>query len=425
MNILFVTDNYIIDPLGIAYLSSYLKQAGHTVDIVKTEVENIYDKITDYQPEMLCYSVTTGKHKKFQKLNAKIKQNRFSVFGGPHCTFFPQFVSQQGVDAIVVGEGFDAIADIANTLENHERSVGNIAVETIPNVATVISKNPLRPLKDKNKMLYPDRELIYKYSENYNNTIKNVMCSFGCMFSCPYCYSKAYRNLYNLHSCEVRNVDSVIGEINELQKYPIKMIYFQDDIFPLWDDGWLDEFCNEYQRIPFHIQLRIEMLNEDKLLQLKDAGLKSVTFAIECGNETYRKDILNRNISNDIIIEKAELLHKHGIRFRSENMIGLPGETPGMIMETVRLNQRIRPTYAWSSIFHAYPGTDLSLEYPNISEEDFFHSEDIKLNRIQQCFAMVVELGLDNIILSEKQLYEAIHVFVKNTGYKQLYDNNS
>lgn len=422
MKVLFVTDNYIIDPLGIAYLSSYLRQAGHQVDICKTACEDIYTRLNQYEPDILCYSVTTGKHHKFQELNLDIKGSRFSLFGGPHCTFSPQFVSRPGIDAIVIGEGFEAIVDIANTLEGHEYSVGKIAIETIPNVATAVSKNDLRPLKDKNSLLYPDRDLIYKYSENYNNPIKNIMCSFGCLFSCPYCYSKTYRELYKLNGCELRSVESVIGEVKELQQYPLKMIYFQDDVFPLWNKQWLNDFCQQYPRIPFHVQVRIEMLTEEYLLQLRDCGLRSLTFAVECGNEEYRKNVLKRNISNDVILEKSEMLHKHGIKFRTENMIGLPNETPTMIKETIKLNQQIKPTYAWASIFHSYPGTDLTTADTNISDEDFYHSSNITLNRVQNCFAMSVSLGLDDILPTIDYLCNHIYGIYKRNGYARLYE---
>jgi len=414
MNITFVTDNYIIDPLGIAYLSSYLKKAGHKVDIIKTDLGELPSADTD----ILCYSVTTGKHRKFQRLNMEIKGNRFSLFGGPHCTFSPQFACEPGVDAIVMGEGYDAIVDIANALKNGDR-----VLDSMPNVATCVSQSELRPLKDKDSLLLPDRGLIYKYEENYNNPIKNVMCSFGCLFSCPYCYSKKYRQLYDLTGVELRSVESVIDEIDQLCKYPLKLIYFQDDIFPIWNNKWLDEFCNNVPHIPFHIQIRIEMLTEDRLLQLKEAGLHSLTFAIECGNETYRWNMLKRNVSNETILEKAELLHKYNIKFRTENMLGLPYESWDSMMETVKLNQQVNPTYAWASIFHAYPGTDFGNEI--MVAEDFFHKANTPIvDNLQKIFALAVKFNLsdkDVKLLMDCDSLQIIHDIVKNYGYRELY----
>lgn len=125
MKVLFVLEDYIIDPLGIAYLSSYLKQYGHEVDLVNFDVEDVYDKLSQFRPDVLAYSITTGRHVKFRQLNLKLREWSqanlgyvpFSLFGGPHCTFYPQFVHEDGVDAICQGEGFVGFKMLLNTLE--------------------------------------------------------------------------------------------------------------------------------------------------------------------------------------------------------------------------------------------------------------------------------------------------------------------
>jgi MoaA/NifB/PqqE/SkfB family radical SAM enzyme len=86
--------------------------------------------------------------------------------------------------------------------------------------------NPLRPLLDKTTLLHPDRRLMYSYFDNYNNPIKNVMCSFGCVYSCPYCYSKKYKEMYNMRTSEIRPVGSIINEVSQLKKYPLDLVFF-------------------------------------------------------------------------------------------------------------------------------------------------------------------------------------------------------
>jgi len=216
-------------------------------------------------------------------------------------------------------------------------------------------------LKDKANLLPPDRELIYKYPENYNNPIKNVMCSFSCVHNCPYCYTAGYRELYGKNTLQIRPVADIIQEIKQLQDYPLEMIFMQDDIFPLYDNDWLSEFCREYMsvRVPFHIQSRVEFLVEDPILRLKEVGLHSVTFAIESGNQRLRQEVLQRHTTDDMIVRGANLLHKYGIKFRTENMVGIPNETWDTAMETVDLNIRCDPAIGWASVYQPYPGTVL------------------------------------------------------------------
>lgn len=355
MKVLFITDSYQIDPLGIGYLSSYAKMEGHQVDIIQTKKEDLKDKILSYEPDILAYSVTTGKHNYFRGLDQDIKKwyKAQSVFGGPHITFFPKFI--QGDDIGIRGEGFEAFPELLNRLEAKQ------SLEGMDNIVLHGLVNPLRPLLDKKALLHPDRRLMYSYFDNFVNPIKNVMCSFFCPFNCGYCYSKKYKEMYGIKSAQIRPVDDVIDEVNKLRLYPLKMIFFQDDIFPIYNTKWLDEFCGQYQeiKIPFHIQVRAEMITKDIIWQLKSAGLHGVTFAIESGNLDLRMGLLKRKMSNEMIVNAAEILHKFGIRLRTENMIGIPHETYNTAIETLKLNMQCKPDIGWASLYQPYPGTDL------------------------------------------------------------------
>ena len=151
MRTLFITDDFIIDPLGIGYLSSYLRAAGHEVDIVKTNDPSLMEQAE--KAEMLCYSVTTGKHVRYAQLNKLIRQTvngrHFSLFGGPHVTFFPEFCQQPYIDFGVRGEGFDAVVDLAEAIETH------LDPERIPNIVSGRRVNMLRALKNKATLLMP------------------------------------------------------------------------------------------------------------------------------------------------------------------------------------------------------------------------------------------------------------------------------
>ncbi|MBU2395765.1 MAG: B12-binding domain-containing radical SAM protein, partial [Gammaproteobacteria bacterium] len=355
MKVLFVTDEYVIDPLGIGYLSSYAKQAGHEIDLIQFRKEFLDLKIADFQPDILAYSVTTGRHNFYKSVNDDIQQRYPTqvVWGGPHITFFPKFI--KGDDIGIRGEAYEAFPELLNRLE-----VGQ-SLNDMRNLALEGLITPLRPLYDKTFLLHPDRELIYKYDSNRNNPIKNVMCSHFCPYSCGYCYNVKYKEMYHLRGSNIREVPDVIDEIKELQTYPLNLIFMQDDIFPIYKDEWLDEFCNYYSKIkvPFHIQIRVEMINDERIRKLKEVGLHGATFAVESGNQKLRHDVLGRNMTDETIIKGANILHKYGIRLRTENMIGVPHETLENTMETLELNIKCRPDIAWASLFQPYPGTEL------------------------------------------------------------------
>ena len=433
MKVLFITDDYIIDPLGIGWLSAYLKQAGHDVGIHKLVGKT--NPILEHEPDMVCYSVTTGRHGYYRDMNLALKNsggNFVSVFGGPHVTFFPEFAKEEGVDIAVRGEGFDAIVDIANALETGDD------ISTIPNVVG----NNLRPSKDKATLLPPDRELIYGFPKNRDNPIKNVMASFFCPFSCSYCYNPRHKEMYGIHRSEIRPMERVAEEIEQLREYPLGLIFFNDDIFPLYDHKWLDDFCFYYSGVglPFHIQLRVEYIKDDAIRRLKEVGLHGVTFAIESGNARLREEILERHFSNDRVEKAAAIVHKYGIKLRTENMVGVPGETWGTAMQTLSLNTACQPEIAWASLYQPYPGTKLgdrcvtdglfNGDLDSMSESFFDTyklnvSEGKKFERLQKLFSFMAKYprlrAFLPLLVRLPFRYGWFYSKVKARLYKQLY----
>src|SRR3989344_5752016 len=103
MNILFfVKDTYMMERIGIQTLSSILQ------------------KMEDFKPDVLCYTVTTGEHTYFLDLNRQLKKKYkvFSIFGGIHATFVPEMVEEDGVDVVCRGEGDDAILELIQALRD-------------------------------------------------------------------------------------------------------------------------------------------------------------------------------------------------------------------------------------------------------------------------------------------------------------------
>ena len=74
------------------------------------------------QPDVVGYTVYTGTQNYYLELNQRIKAERpvFSIFGGPHPTFFPEMIQKEGVDAICIGEGEYATLDILDALQAGE-----------------------------------------------------------------------------------------------------------------------------------------------------------------------------------------------------------------------------------------------------------------------------------------------------------------
>lgn len=400
MKILFISKFEYYEPLGIMSLSSFLKKHGQECYFVDIKLEkNFKEEIKKLSPDIIAYSVTTGRHKFYQELNKELKKtfNFFSIFGGQHCTFYPEFIYEDGIDAICRGEGEYPLLELAENLEKKMdiTKIKNLWVKANGE----IYKNEVRELiEDLDILPFPDRALVAKYKHYGKMKKRTLMTGRGCPYKCTYCFNHLYNKIYHNKGKIVRkrSIDNVIEELRFLKDtYHPKRFQFWDDTFNI-DYKWTLDFCDVYKRdvrLPFSVTPRVNLVDETIVKALKDAGCITIGTSLESGNEYIRNKILKRDISEKQILEVCNLFNKYGIKILMGNMIGLPDETLDMAFETLSLNIKCRPSYAWISIFQPFPMTDLS-NYAiergcfdgnfNSLDGSFYNKSVLKLKDIQK-----------------------------------------
>lgn len=367
MRVLFIAKSISHEPHGIMYLSSVLKQAGHEVKLAVSDLEDVITTARGFAPNIVGYTVVTGEHHYYLNLNRRIKQEIpvFSAFGGPHATFFPEMINEDGVDGVCIGEGEEAIVDLATVLEENREFNSQIPNWWFKRDEEII-RNPIRSLiADLDKLPYPDRNLLYSKDKLVrDNKARRFMTGRGCPFNCSFCFNHAYAKLYRGRGARLRrrSVDNVIAELQEVRtRYSLEFVTFFDDTFIVMPD-WVAEFCEKYPRmvgLPFYCYLHVKLVNPDVIRQLKSAGCVAATFGIETADEHIRAELLNRRMTNDEIIRAADLLYENDINLITTNMIGLPTSTLQNDFATLNLNVRCRSVCASCSIYQPYPRTEM------------------------------------------------------------------
>ena len=103
-------------------LSSFIKEQGHDCFYLDTKFErNLIKEVKRISPQIIAYSISTGMHKFYLQINSILKKELHfvSVFGGAHCTFFPEFINKDGVDVICRGEGEYALLELINNISSN------------------------------------------------------------------------------------------------------------------------------------------------------------------------------------------------------------------------------------------------------------------------------------------------------------------
>lgn len=343
--ILFVTHDFVShEPLGLEYISASLRRASH---YTKACTESTALKtVREWQPDFVAFQVITGDQERWSRV-AKNIQRHFpiikSIFGGPH--FFYNKDAQDRGNFVIRGEAESAILEVVERGQIQKAAV----------------------ISDLDSLAFPDRDLFYNddFPGIRENVIRNVMSCRGCPYKCTYCYNsnKEWQQLTIGQKIRYHSPEYVCEQIRKtFMEHGGKLVSFQDDIFGI-DLNWLEKFSSRYQslKIPFFAQLRPHLITEDRIKLLKRAGIHIASFAIESGNEQTRAEILDRHESNALILKGVQILKKHGVKFRVQNLLGLPVDEPLRdALETLRFNVKLRPALSWSSLLQAYPGTEVA-----------------------------------------------------------------
>jgi len=134
-----------------------------------------------------------------------------------------------------------------------------------------------------------------------------------------------------------------------------------DDTFNI-DKKRVFDICNLIKErgldIYFDIRARIDKINKEMLIALKEAGCARIHYGIESANQRIL-DILRK----DITVAQAEKVIKMtkdvGIETLAYFMIGNPTETRDEILNTIKFAKTLKPDYCHFSVTMPFPATPL------------------------------------------------------------------
>jgi len=355
---------------GVAILSACLKQKGYQVGLLKiskpiTKKEFIR-LIEKERPDLIAFSFISTMFTQIKKFSLWVKELGIpALHGGMHPTVAPEdCLAEEGINVICRGEGEGAIVDFCAAME------AKSDLKTIPNIWVKeegrIYRNPCRALiENLDSLPYPDYEL-FEYDileESLLHRALVTQASRGCLYSCTYCCNALVRSLYSNKEKFLRHysVDRLLEEVEwGLKKYPfLKEVRFYDDTLAQ-DKDWFSEFALKYKNrigLPYSGNERVENIDLETASRLKASGCVSLDLGIESGNSMIRERYMNRWMSNEKIIDGFSILKQYGIRANSFNVLGMVGETPQSILETVRLNALVNPLVVFNAYFYPFKGT--------------------------------------------------------------------
>jgi radical SAM superfamily enzyme YgiQ (UPF0313 family) len=366
------------------YLSAALRRQGYPCRLVLARsAEEAAERFAEQPTALAGYSVTTGLHRMFVSWarTLKARHDVHCVFGGPHPTYFEDFIHTPGVDAICVGEGETALpAYLAAYAEDmappshavagwrHKRprrpgdDAGSGAGE--PDLRC----GPDRPPEpDLDALPSPDWGMYYDVNRWLaRHPVKTFLATRGCPYRCTYCFNREWIDRARSQGAarvRTRAPEQVVAEIQAVrQRWPLRLVWFLDSNLA-GNRRWLREFLPLYRKgvgLPFFCKVRPNSAKEDLVQALVDAGCTAVGIGLEAGNDHLRNEVLERRMSAEQIVSASRAFGERGARVMTFNMVGLPGETYAMARQTLDLNVEARADYAMTMFLQPFPGTEIA-----------------------------------------------------------------
>ncbi len=364
-------------PTGIGTIAAVLENAGIQVRVMDQFATRMSDdkllaQIKEYDADIIGISCLTPVMKKVRMLIPEIR--RFSkakiVLGGMHPTIFAKELLEEKIaDVVVRGEGEITMLELVNALKEGRGFDGIDGVSFLKN-GKVVTNPDRKPVEDLDTLPYPAWHLfdLDNYNEVplaiiYGERALPLLGSRGCPFKCMFC---AQDKVYP--TPRYRNLDKILDEIEFMySKYGVKKFGFMDANFPFSVESGI-EFCDKlikrglHKRIKWITETRVDLVNEEVLRRMKEAGVHLIMFGFETGDQNML-DSVNKRTTVNQAREVMRVVKELKIYTLGLFMLGLPGETRKGCLNTIRLAKELDCDIAKFNLAIPYPGSKFFDEF--------------------------------------------------------------
>lgn len=232
--------------------------------------------------------------------------------------------------------------DIISYLEGNNESINSMVYRTSEGIS---GTKPVRPRNEDFYVPVPRHDLFA--SRNYHfpfvrhKEFATVLTDYGCPFRCSFCVMSTLGYRY-------RNVENVIDELRELKRLGKKEIFFIDQTFGINKKRTLD-LCRRMKDAEFNFgwvcYSRVDVVNEELLRTMKEAGCHTIMFGVESASEEILKKY-QKGYTKTQIRDAFRLCRKYNIRTVATFILGLPDETEETANETIEFLKEIDCDFA-------------------------------------------------------------------------------
>ena len=373
------THEFLKEPLPVTRANSLLNSRQFDAQSLfgdpKTDLLGDFsNKLNEFKPNAIVFSTvcedTWPQVKDLVGVLANYPDIK-SIIGGVYGTMAGEdMISYPGVYCVGQGEGEKTIVEFCESVRTGSPR-SEILGTLVKNTEGEIKKNAPRPLVNINETiadfsLFDDRRFYRPLGARIWKTIP-LETYRGCPYTCSFCNSPKQviiaRENQQGNFLRRKSIPHLRHEIETMiERHNPEFFYFNDDSFMARPKSEILEFAQMYEdfKLPFWFQTRFEDVDSETLTRLKEVGCYRISFGLEHGNEEYRREKLHRRMTNEFILEKAQIVGEVGIPYTLNILVGMPYETRELVFDSINFIKRIESYDSLTvSIFVPYHGTPL------------------------------------------------------------------
>lgn len=352
--------------LGLAYLASGLRAAGHAVDVIdlnnkaRTPSQTATD-IRIKKPQYIGFSVksaTFANAVELHKTLVKACPQATFVYGGPHITLSGASIIDETPPAFFFrGEAEFSFAEFVTKHAQSERDFRDIPGMIYRDEHGLVQVSEVKHHHDVNDLPFPDFS-VFDTVESFKTY--PLLTSRGCPYHCTYCSVPAISG----SRWVARSVESVMRELDHvINVLGIKSVVIVDDNFTL-NRQRAELICKAIIERGYKFTwscgngIRADRIWPDLARLMYEAGCREVAFGIE----SWDPDVLaglSKGEDRMAIRRGIEIARAAGLKVTGFFMIGLPGSTYRKDLRSLAVAQRLQLDNYYFGLTVPYPGTDL------------------------------------------------------------------
>ena len=351
MNVLLVSpfqdiEPYIMPNLGLGYLCSALKNAGHYVEYldcckVNMSIKGWAAKIETNTYDVIGIQLISYNYQNVRKMLQTVKQcspEPITIVGGAHAKAVPERLLKNTpeIDYVIYGEGEIALVQLLAELENSNTPRLHGISNLVWRDDNQVVKNKKEYIEKLDDLAFPAWE--YMDPRTYSKIPHGLLCkqlpiapistSRGCCYNCAFCSA-----CFDGNKIRRRSPANVLAEIELLvNNYGVKEFHFEDDNFT-FNKTFASEVCQGIIDRKLQIVwacpngVRLDTLDIELLQLMEKSGCYSFALGIESGSEKVLK-LMKKSVTVQTYHEKIRLIKNNtNIKITGFFIFGFPGET--------------------------------------------------------------------------------------------------